>query len=159
LKEERLKQLRDKPNEKEAKREAGQTAVNRLLDEMETNIDILDKAKGIGNPARGSLSNAAAWVQNTGPGQTLGKIGATTNQRARNNIETTASNLLLELKNAKGLTASQLNTQGELQRYLAAVAGGQGYDAASMRDTIKRSRELLGGAKGSKGGEGDWKDM
>jgi hypothetical protein len=137
----------------EEKKES-QTRANSLLDEMDTNINILDKNKGITNPDRNVLSNTLSWAQNTGPGQLLGKMGGTTNQKARNNIESLATNLVLELKNVKGLGASQMNSNMELQRYLTAVAGGQNYDAQSLRDVVRRARDMLGTQQsGSGGGE------
>lgn len=128
-----------------------QTRANSLLDEMDTNINILDKNKGITNPDRNVLSNTLSWAQNTGPGQLLGKMGGTTNQKARNNIESLATNLVLELKNVKGLGASQMNSNMELQRYLTAVAGGQNYDAQSLRDVVRRARDMLGSGSGDGG--------
>jgi hypothetical protein len=124
-----------------------------LLNEMETNIDILDKNAGITNPERSALRNAVSWAQNTGAGQVLGKVGGTVNQNARNNIESLATNLVLELKNIKGLGASQMNSNMELQRYLTAVAGGNNYDAKSLRDVVRRARDMLGTAP-SGGGDG-----
>jgi hypothetical protein len=131
-----------------------QTRANSLLDEMNTNIDILDKNKGITNPDRNVLSNTLSWAQNTGPGQLLGKMGGTTNQKARNNIESLATNLVLELKNVKGLGASQMNSNMELQRYLTAVAGGQNYDAQSLRDVVRRARDMLGTQQSGSGDGG-----
>lgn len=126
------------------KTEESKTRSGALLDEMETNIDILDRNKGITNTERSPLSNALSWAQNTGIGQVGGKIAGTTNQKARNNIESLATNLVLELKNAKGLSASQMNSNMELQRYLTAVAGGNNYDAGSMKDVVRRARTLIG---------------
>jgi hypothetical protein len=124
-----------------------------LLNEMETNIDILDTNAGITNPDRSALRNAVSWAQNTGAGQVLGKVGGTTNQNARNNIESLATNLVLELKNIMGLGASQMNSNMELQRYLTAVAGGNNYDAKSLKDVVRRARDMLGTAP-SGGGDG-----
>jgi hypothetical protein len=78
-------------------------------------------------------------------------MGGTTNQKARNNIESLATNLVLELKNVKGLGASQMNSNMELQRYLTAVAGGQNYDAQSLRDVVRRARDMLGSGSGDGG--------
>ena len=90
----------------------------------------------------------------------LGKVGGTANQNARNNIESLATNLVLELKNVKGLGASQMNSNMELQRYLTAVAGGNNYDAKSMKDVVRRARDMLGAGGGEGGGgrgaSGEW---
>lgn len=144
------------PNAAEIKRQdaaekadASRTRSSSLLDEMDTNVDILDKNAGITNTNRSALSNALSWAQNTGPGQVLGKMGGTVNQNARNNIESLATNLVLELKNVKGLSASQMNSNMELQRYLTAVAGGNNYDAGSLRSVIRRARDMLGVPGGS----------
>jgi hypothetical protein len=55
------------------------------------------------------------------------------------------------LKNVKGLGASQMNSNMELQRYLTAVAGGQNYDAQSLRDVVRRARDMLGSGSGDGG--------
>lgn len=137
----------------ENKVESGKRA-NSLLDEMETNIDILDTNAGITSPDRSVLRNSVSWLQNTAPGQVMGKVGGTVNQNARNNIESLATNLVLELKNVKGLGASQMNSNMELQRYLTAVAGGNNYDAKSLKDVVRRARDMLGTQQSGGGGEG-----
>jgi hypothetical protein len=134
-----------KVDEGKAKVEEGKARSADLLDQLETNISILDNNKGITSTKRGVLDNAVSWAQNTGPGQVLGKMGGTTNQSARNNIESLATNLVLELKNVKGLGASQMNSNMELQRYLTAVAGGNNYDAEALREVVKNARGMLGG--------------
>jgi hypothetical protein len=150
---------RETPTEAKAKLQAEDRAEAKkrgdsLLNEMETNIDILDKNAGITNPERSALRNAVSWAQNTPPGQVLGKVGGTTNQNARNNIESLATNLVLELKNIKGLGASQMNSNMELQRYLTAVAGGNNYDAKSLKDVVRRARDMLGSAPSGGGDTG-----
>lgn len=142
------KYLDKKEGEEKAKTDA-QSRSGSLLDEMDINVDILDKNKGITNPDRNAASNLASWAQNTGVGQTAGKMFGTTNQNARNNIESLATNLVLELKNTKGLSASQMNSNMELQRYLTAVAGGNNYDAKSLKDVVRRARTLLGASPAS----------
>jgi hypothetical protein len=140
----RLDAAKAKVDEGKAKVEVGKERATGLLDQLDTNIDILDKNKGITSTKRGVLENAVSWAQNTGPGQVLGKMGGTTNQSARNNIESLATNLVLELKNVRGLGASQMNSNWELQRYLTAVAGGNNYDAEALREAVKNARSLLG---------------
>lgn len=125
-----------------------QARAGNLLDQLDTNIDILDENAGITSTSRGPLSNALSWAQNTGVGQTLGKVGGTVNQSARNNIENLAVNLVMELKQAKGLGASQMNSNMELQKYLTAVGGGQNYDAEALRAAVKNARALLGQSRG-----------
>ena len=139
----------DKKEAEEKNKTDAQSRSGSLLDEMLTNVDILDTNKGITNPDRNAASNLASWVQNTGLGQTAGKMFGTTNQNARNNIESLATNLVLELKNTKGLSASQMNSNMELQRYLTAVAGGNNYDAKSLKDVVRRARTLLGASPAS----------
>jgi hypothetical protein len=148
----RLDAAKAKVDEGKAKVEEGKARATDLLNQLETNVDILDKNKGITSTKRGVLDNAVSWAQNTGPGQVLGKMGGTTNQSARNNIESLATNLVLELKNVKGLGASQMNSNMELQRYLTAVAGGNNYDAESLREVVKNARSLLGVGSGGGGG-------
>jgi hypothetical protein len=121
----RIDAAKAKTDEAKAKVEEGRARADQLLNQLETNVDILDKNAGITNPERGSAENVISWAQNTGHGQTVGKMLGTTNQTARNNIENLAMNLVLELKNVKGLGASQMNSNMELQKYLTAVAGGQ----------------------------------
>jgi len=146
----------DAATEKQA--EAKQN-ISSLLDNAETQVDILDKGEGIPSDKNRSGTNVKAWVSNTGLGQTVGKVFATKNQDARNNLAQIASYLLLELKNAKNLSASQMNSNMELQRYLAAVAGGEQFSAQSLRDNIKRTRELLTASSSNQpdtGGGEEW---
>jgi hypothetical protein len=42
----------------------------------------------------------------------------------------------------------------ELQRYLTAVAGGNNYDAKSLKDVVRRARDMLGTQQSEGGGEG-----
>jgi hypothetical protein len=93
-------------------------------------------------------------LSNTDVGQIGGKMFGTTNQDHRNALEQIASYLVLELKNAKGLSASQMNSNMELQRYLTAVAGGKQFSADALKENIRRSRELLGSQTG--GASGSW---
>ncbi len=148
----RIDAAKAKTDEAKAKVEEGRARADQLLNQLETNVDILDKNAGITNPERGSAENVISWAQNTGLGQTVGKMLGTTNQTARNNIENLAMNLVLELKNVKGLGASQMNSNMELQKYLTAVAGGQNYDAVSLRNAVRNARSLLGASSSSSGG-------
>ena len=138
----------------EAAKVGSQERAGAILDDLDKNIELLNKNEGITNTQRGPLKNAMSWVQNTAPGQLVGKMAGTENQSARNQIQNLATNLVLELKNLKGLGASQMNSNMELQRYLGAVAGGQDYDYQAMKKAVENARSLMGAASaGSSGGE------
>jgi hypothetical protein len=148
-----------KADEKVQKEAEGKENIGRLLTDAETQVDILDRGEGIPSNSNRPMTNVKAWATNTGLGQTVGKVFATKNQDARNNLAQLASYLVLELKNAKGLSASQMNSNMELQRYLTAVAGGEQFSAQSLRDNIKRTRQLLtenGGGSGGAGATEEW---
>ena len=143
-----------KTQEKIDKVQQGKENITSLLNDMEGHVDALNVGGGVPSSQQGALPNAKAWLSNTDVGQGAGKMFGTTNQDHRNSLEQIASYLVLELKNAKGLSASQMNSNMELQRYLTAVAGGKQFSAESLKENIRRSRELLGGQTG--GASGSW---
>lgn len=130
----------------EAKEQA-QGRAGTLLDQMETSVDLLDKKGGIPSSGRGALANSLSSLRNSTVGQLAGSTFGTKEQAARNDIDSIATSLLTELKSLKGLGASQMNSNFELQRYLLAIKGGKNYDAETMRNVITRARELFGAAK------------
>jgi len=129
------------------RKEAGVRASS-LVDQLETSLDKLEANGGITVPGKG-IANVLPWASTTVPGQVLGRALGTKNQSERNKIENVATNLVLELKQLKGLGASQMNSNLELQKYLAAVAGGASDDIAATRAAVKNARALLNNAGSS----------
>ena len=84
------------------------------LDTLKSNYDYLNTHGGITNPANSGLSNIAAYASNlTGP--TLGAMGGTYNQSARNKIEGSRSRMIPLFKEATGMSSKQMDANAELK--------------------------------------------
>ncbi len=84
------------------------------LDQISANYNYLNKHGGITNPANSAVSNAGAYLSNlTGP--TLGAMGGTANQSARNMIEGSRSRMIPMFKEATGMSSKQMDSNAELK--------------------------------------------
>ena len=106
----------------EAKRIAGNDALNSELDNLEALYGKLNQAAAIPSTKRGTLSNIAASGQASGVGQFFGRLGGTEEQSARDLIRGADLRLLNAIKAATGMSAQQLNSNMELQTWLKALS-------------------------------------
>ena len=90
-----------------------------------------------------SLSNLSAAVQSTGVGKVAGKIFGTEVASARNKITNSRPLIIAELKNATGLSASQLNSNAELKLYLDAATNPDN-DIESNLEALRNIDQMFG---------------
>ena len=84
------------------------------LDTIESNYKYLNEHGGITNPEKGAIANMGAYLsQATGP--TLGAMGGTANQSARNTIEGARSRMIPMFKEATGMSSKQMDSNAELK--------------------------------------------
>lgn len=117
--------------------------VESLLDDMAASYNSLKELGSITDTSGGALANALASVKISGVGQFIGGRIGTKTQEQVNNISTARPLLLQAIKNATGMTASQMNSNRELQFFLDAATDPKlGYQA-NMK-AIERLKSLYG---------------
>jgi hypothetical protein len=141
----------------EAKAEAKQTDLNEargrsaaILNDMEKIVNKLEAGGGITVEGEG-ISNTGPALANTALGKTMGRMFGTENQTQRDLWQSQRQNLLAELKQAKNLPASMMNSNIELQNFLQSI-GDTSMNSTTLREIIARARPILA-AQGS-GDEG-----
>jgi hypothetical protein len=92
-----------------------------VVQQLNNSYTALEQGGGITSTAQGGLSNLGARLGSTGFGQAVGGALGTQNQRQRQEIEQTRPLLLNLIKDATGMTASQMNSNAEMQLYLKAA--------------------------------------
>jgi hypothetical protein len=108
-----------------AKQEAinkGVAQVASVIDDLRANYNTLNVARAIPSTERGALSNITSSAQSSSLGQFLGRVGGTEEQSARDVINSSRLMLLNGIKQATGLSATQLNSNMELTTWLKAVS-------------------------------------
>jgi len=108
-----------------AKQEAtnkGVAQVASVIDDLRANYNTLNAARAIPSTERGALSNITSSAQSSSLGQFLGRVGGTEEQSARDVINSSRLMLLNGIKQATGLSATQLNSNMELTTWLKAVS-------------------------------------
>ena len=103
---------------REEKAAEGKDLLKVELDNLREHYRVLNEARAITSDARGVASNAASWVQSSGAGQLLGRMGGTKEQTARNEIQSSRLRVMNAIKNATGMSAQQLNSNVELKTWL-----------------------------------------
>lgn len=89
------------------------------------------------------LSNLSAAVQSTGIGKATGRVFGTEVASARNKIINSRPLIIAELKNATGLSASQLNSNAELKLYLDAATNPDN-DIESNLEALRNIDQMFG---------------
>ena len=109
---------------------AGKTEIDRDVLTLKSALDQLNAGGGITSTAKGVLPNISAWTANTGVGQTLGSMGGTNNQKARDVILQARPLLLRSIMQATGMSARSLDSNAELKLWLStATDPTKGYEA------------------------------
>ena len=110
--------------------EAGKTDVDKDIVTLKSAIDALNEGGGITSTEKGVLPNIGRWASNTGVGQTLGSMGGTHNQKARDVIAQARPLLLRSIMQATGMSARSLDSNAELKLWLStATDPTKGYEA------------------------------
>lgn len=110
--------------------EAGKADVDKDVMTLKAALDALNTGGGITSTEKGVLPNVLRWSSTTGPGQLLGTMGGTMNQRNRDVISQARPLLLRSIMNATGMSAKQLDSNAELKLWLStATDPAKGYEA------------------------------
>jgi len=109
------------PGSKAEKVAEGKQLLSTELDNLREDYKTLNESRAIPSSERGTASNVASWMQSSGAGQLLGRMGGTKEQDARNRIQSARLRVMNAIKNATGMSAQQLNSNVELQTWLSAL--------------------------------------
>jgi hypothetical protein len=113
-----------------ASKGTGRSALSDTLDVLAGQYNALNEGMGMPSTQNKWGSNLGAKLATTGPGQWLGQVAGTENQKARDIISQTRPLLLADIKKATGMTASEMNSNAELQMWLSVATDPQkGYEA------------------------------
>lgn len=119
------------------------TDVDDLLTEMSNSYEKLKDMGSITSTKKGSLANIGAAATTSGVGQALGRVLGTETQSTISEIETMKPLLLQAIKNATGMSATQMNSNAELKFYLNAATDPKLGFEANM-NAIKRLQSMYG---------------
>ena len=108
----------EKALEKTVIAKEGKESVNRVLGTLYSEYSSLVKSGGITDTRRSMEENIAARTGASGVGQLTGSFTGSEAQSFRDTIEQTRPLLLTAIMKATGLSATQLNSNVELQTYL-----------------------------------------
>lgn len=108
----------EKQQEKEIVAKEGKESVNRVLSTLYSEYSNLVKAGGITDTRKSVSDNIAARTGASAVGQMAGSYAGTEAQSFRDTIAQTRPLLLTAIMKATGLSATQLNSNVELQTYL-----------------------------------------
>lgn len=138
------------------------TAQANLSQDIRTQLGYYEKLAEMGamtSPTRSVAENVAAFARSSGIGQQAERAIATEAQTLRDNIKNTRQRLFLQMKDATGATASQMNSNAEMQAWLNSMTDPQqsietvretlkqmDYVIAGMRDQVAREAAAKGGA-------------
>lgn len=132
-------------------KEVGKRGTSETLDVLAGYYNRLNQGMGMPSTQNKAGSNLGAMLANTGVGQWVGQVAGTENQRIRDSLAQTRPLLLADIKKATGMTASEMNSNQELQMWLSvATDPSKGYEA--NMDALKNLEQKfgLGRAKGDK---------
>ncbi len=125
----------------------GQEGVSGTLDVLKSQYETLNKENAIPSTQNKWGTNLGAKLATTGVGQWLGQVGGTKAQEARDLIAQTRPLLLADIKKATGMTASEMNSNAELQMWLSvATDPTKGYEANT--EALKNLESKFGLGRG-----------
>ena len=132
--------------------DAGRATVSELVDTLRGYYDTLAEAGDIADPSQGAVANTLARVQSSAVGQAVGSALGTKSQSQRESIEMTRPLLLNAIRSATGMSARQMDSNRELQLYLAAATDPTKGYAANIRalEMLDKLYGIGGGAGGAK---------
>jgi hypothetical protein len=133
----------------------GQTGVSDTLDVLKTQYDVLNAENAIPSTQNRWGTNLGAKIATTGAGQWLGQVAGTKAQEARDLISQTRPLLLADIKKATGMTASEMNSNAELQMWLSvATDPTKGYEA--NMEALKNLENKFGLGRSAKPSSSNW---
>ena len=110
--------------------EAGKADVDKDVMTLKSALDQLNEGGGITSTTKGVLPNVGRWASNTGPGQILGSMGGTYNQKARDVIAQARPLLMRSIMQSTGMSSRSIDSNAELKLWLStATDPTKGYEA------------------------------
>lgn len=117
----KLEEKQAKAAEKANTKTEAKDQLTTIVEQLKGNYDTLLKEGGIVSTEAGGLQNIGARLSSSAAGRAIGGTVGTKTQEQRQAIEQTRPLLLNLIKNATGMTASQMNSNAEMQMYLNAA--------------------------------------
>jgi hypothetical protein len=106
----------------------------------------LNRMGAMTSPSTAAAANVAAAARATGVGQTAERFLGTEAQTLRDNISNARLRILNHVKTATGATASQMNSNMELQTWLNALTNPQ-QSIETVRETLGQMDAVLGSVR------------
>jgi hypothetical protein len=114
-------QKQEKAQEKADTKTQAKQQLSNIVGQLKTSYDTLLEGGGITSTGAGGRENLGAKMGTSPVGQFMGSALGTKNQEQRQVIEQTRPLLLNLIKEATGMSASQMNSNAEMQMYLKAA--------------------------------------
>ena len=114
-------QKQEKAQEKIDTKNQAKQQLSDVVGQLKTSYDTLLEGGGITSTTSGGRENIGAKMGTSAVGQFVGSALGTKNQEQRQVIEQTRPLLLNLIKEATGMSASQMNSNAEMQMYLKAA--------------------------------------
>ena len=133
----------------QAKAAVQQDAREKLSQDLTNQLGYYEQLAKIGamvSPGRPAAANIAAYARASGVGQETERALGTQAQTLRDNIANARQRLLMHVKNATGATASQMNSNVELQTWLNSLTNPQ-QSIETVRETLGQLDAVLGSVR------------
>ena len=99
----------------------GKASLDDTVARAEKIVEDLTAGGGMTSTKKGGISNMITSLQASGLGQTLGSIVGTNSQALRDQYSSLRLQLLNDVKSATGMSATQMNSNVELQTWLSSL--------------------------------------
>jgi hypothetical protein len=123
--------------------ETGRENVSSIVDQLRTGYNKLDVSKAITNPQNSLMDNLSAGIASSGTGQAVSNLAGTKAQSIRNEIKMTRPLLLQQIMKATGMSATQINSNAELNLWLT-TATDTGVDIESNHAALNNIEKMFG---------------
>ena len=117
----KISEQQAKKEEKDKTKAEAKQQLSDVVGQLKSSYDKLLEGGGITSTATGGRENIGAKMGTSAVGQFMGSALGTKNQEQRQIIEQTRPLLLNLIKEATGMSASQMNSNAEMQMYLKAA--------------------------------------
>lgn len=117
----KISEQQAKKQEKDTTKAEAKQQLSDVVGQLKNSYDTLLEGGGITSTATGGRENIGAKMGTSAVGQFMGSALGTKNQEQRQIIEQTRPLLLNLIKEATGMSASQMNSNAEMQMYLKAA--------------------------------------
>lgn len=117
----KISEQQAKKEEKDKTKAEAKQQLSDVVGQLKSSYDKLLEGGGITSTATGGRENIGAKMGTSAVGQFVGSALGTKNQEQRQIIEQTRPLLLNLIKEATGMSASQMNSNAEMQMYLKAA--------------------------------------